>query len=1395
MQQSTTPGVPGSDPEREPDDAAVRSGVDATVGGRTPEGGTESDDEVEAGEARDSGSGAEVAPAPESAPEDVPEPRDAQESDAEDEPVRESEIQDEDEVVRDAQDEAVSEPDAEDEVVRDAEDEVLRGPDAASESEHAAPAAAEPEVDDRPMIERVESLVRRWIARSGEFPVEPAAQRLAGVLQDPNGLDFAVGFVDGVARPEDLSVAAENLAALTAKTPAFLPSYLRAAISTGGAVGPVLPWVVVPAARRVLRRLVGHLVVDASEARLGAAVAALREGGDRLNLNLLGEAVLGEREAGRRLEGTLRLLERPDVDYVSVKVSSVVSQLSMWAFEEEVDRVVERLTPLYQAAASGADPTFINLDMEEYRDLDLTVAVFRRLLEQPGMLDLEAGIVLQAYLPDSVRVLDELTWWAQERRARGGAPIKVRVVKGANLAMERVDAALHDWPLATVGSKVEADTNYKRLLDRALRPERVDAVRVGVAGHNLFDLAWAWLTATERGVTGAVEIEMLLGMATGQARAVREDVGRLLLYTPVVHPHEFDVAISYLIRRLEENSSPENFLSAAFRLDDEEVLQRELGRFRASLEALDDSVPPPNRTQDRLREWSSGSGRRLVQEHARAGERAQDPAAAGLTQAVLGLSRGSGAAAATAGFHNEPDTDPALPGNRRWARLITERIAGSTIGAGTADAARVSTEAELQEVLRAVSRRAERWGERLGYDRAAVLDRAGLVLAANRDRLIEVMASETGKTIAEADPEVSEAIDFAHYYATRARELDAVTGATFVPARVTVVAPPWNFPVAIPAGSILAALAAGSGVVVKPAPQARRSAAVLVEALWDAGVPQELLALVDLDEEELGRALITDPLVDRVLLTGSYETARLFRSWRPGLALQAETSGKNAIIVTPHADYDLAVADIVRSAFGHAGQKCSAASLVILVGSVARSKRFRAQLVDAVTSLRVGRPDDPSAVMGPLIEEPTGKLLHALTTLGGGESWLVEPQRLDESGTLWSPGIREGVTEDSYVHLTEFFGPVLGIMHAATLEDAVRMQNGTEYGLTAGLHSLHADELALWIDSVEAGNLYVNRGITGAIVRRQPFGGWKRSSVGGGAKAGGPNHLIGLGSWKPSPARSSSTLHLRGLDDRARQFIEAAQSSLRFEQFDLLRRSALSDQLAWATEFGVVTDISKVGVERNLFRYLRVPIALRLADGGDLGELLRVIAAGLLTRSRMDISTSLPLPPRVQEMLGGDELAEMAGLVPRIVVETDAQWLERAAAGRITAPRIRIIGDIVSDRVDGYAGPQAPGSPTHGQQAVVRRSSDSTGSFTDVVAGMTRGSTGKPVPLTRADGSRVPLATALAEALGGALDTAVYADPVTPAGRVELLPFLREQAISITNHRFGNPIDLSDDVL
>ncbi|UOE43616.1 proline dehydrogenase family protein [Agromyces larvae] len=1269
-------------------------------------------------------------------------------------------------------------------------------------------------VDSTVSADQVVALVRRWLAESRTHPTDPSAERLAGVLKDPNGLAFTVGFVDGVMRPEDLRVAGRNLERVAKLTPEFLPWYLRGAVRLGGVLAPAFPWIVIPIARRVLRAMVGHLVLDATPSKLGPAIAKLRESGNRLNLNLLGEAVLGEQEADRRLEGTYEFLARDDVDYVSIKVSSVVSQLSMWSFDEAVEKVVAKLTPLYELAArssAAGTPKFINLDMEEYRDLDLTIAVFTTLLDRPSLRGLEAGIVLQTYLPDALGAMQELNAWARTRRAAGGAPIKVRVVKGANLAMEHVDAAIHGWPVATYGTKQDSDTNYKRVLDWALTPQRVDAVRLGVAGHNLFDIAHAWLLASERGVNSAVEFEMLLGMATGQAAAVRGDVGRLLLYTPVVNPTEFDVAIAYLIRRLEENASQDNFMSAVFELGDERLFARERDRYLASVAALEGETvfpesaegatpaPRPNRTQNRRTEWQ---GRTPIADLPHAGAPAPGPEhdQESLTVAVLDIARGSlpepvdgrlpepvegsgaarfdelsepdvegsgaarfdklpepvegsgvrfdelsepgvegsGAArfdklsepgevsgpGATPGFRNEPDTDPALAANRDWGRRILARVPESTLGVETIRAARIDDAGELAALLASVRAAGEAWGRRPAAERAAILHRAGLSLAANRDRLIEVMASETGKTIAEADPEVSEAIDFAHYYAERARELDHVRGARFVPSKLTVVTPPWNFPVAIPAGGVLAALAAGSGVVIKPAGLAQRAGAVMVEALWEAGVPRDVLALLDVGERELGRQLIASPLVDRVILTGAYETAELFRSFREDLPLLAETSGKNAIIVTPSADLDLAASDVVKSAFGHAGQKCSAASLVILVGSVAKSERFRRQLVDAATSMRVGYPEDATSQIGPIIEPASGKLLSALTELGIGEEWLVEPRQLDATGRLWSPGIRTGVAPGSYFHLTEFFGPVLGVMHAKDLDEAIRLQNAVDYGLTAGLHSLDADELATWLDRVEAGNLYVNRGITGAIVQRQPFGGWKKSAVGAGAKAGGPNYLFGLGDWEPADDRQSTSLHLRGLERRVTELIEASQSSLDYEQFEVLRRGALSDEIAWAEEYGVVKDVSGLGVERNVFRYRPTQVAVRIAEGGTLVDGLRVIAAATLAKSRISVSTAHPLPKRVRTLLEARDI--------RVRREDDRGWLQHLAAQGAGADRIRLVG-------------------------------------------------GDPATVTAA--------------LHGRPDIAVWAHPVTPSGRVELLPFLREQAVSITNHRFGNPTDLSTGVI
>jgi RHH-type proline utilization regulon transcriptional repressor/proline dehydrogenase/delta 1-pyrroline-5-carboxylate dehydrogenase len=415
---------------------------------------------------------------------------------------------------------------------------------------------------------------------------------------------------------------------------------------------------------------------------------------------------------------------------------------------------------------------------------------------------------------------------------------------------------------------------------------------------------------------------------------------------------------------------------------------------------------------------------------------------------------------------------------------------------------------------------------------------------------------------------------------------------------LTLVVPPWNFPVAIPIGGVLAALASGSTVILKPAPEVRNCGVAVANALFKAGISKSVLQVVAVPDNEVGLHLVGHESVDSVILTGGFETAELFKKHKPTIRLAAETSGKNALVITPFADLDLAAADLSKSAFGHAGQKCSAASLAILVGPVYKSTKFRRQLVDAVKSMKVDWPENLAASIGAVIQKPSGKLERALTTLEPGESWLLEPKKLDASGRLWRPGIKLGVASGSFFHMTEVFGPVLGIMRAKDLDQAIKYQNATDYGLTAGIHSLDTQEVLTWINSVNNGNLYVNRGITGAIVQRQPFGGLKRSSVGPGLKAGGSSYLTQFGSWA-NPAATAK------LSDAA--FLKAAKAS---------------DDKAWKEIFAPKElDGGNLDVEGNYRRYLPANLIVRVGSTSTQRDVDRVLAA--IKRSGFKVPVSV----------------------------------------------------------------------------------------------------------------------------------------------------------------------------
>ncbi|HUM17303.1 MAG TPA: bifunctional proline dehydrogenase/L-glutamate gamma-semialdehyde dehydrogenase [Candidatus Nitrosotalea sp.] len=1032
-------------------------------------------------------------------------------------------------------------------------------------------------------------------ARAGQTAEERArAERLARLMEDPRGKELTIALTDQCFRSRRAERIADQLHYLLERygAPRFMEWWERIGLTLGALMGQYMPSLVVPSIVARLRHETEALILPAEDEDLARYLAERRAAGIRLNLNQLGEAILGEAEAARRLAAYLALLAREDVEYISVKVSSVSSQIELTAFRHTVDGVKERLRTLYRQALrheyrhpdGRVTPKFVNLDMEEYRDLDLTVTAFREVLDEAEFQVLPAGIVLQAYLPESHRVQRALVAWATARCERGGAPIKLRVVKGANLAMERIEADLHGWPQAPFADKREVDASFKRMLEYGCRREHAAAVRLGVASHNLFDVAYGLVLREAEGVEAWTEFEMLEGMANHQARAVQARAGGLLLYAPVVRAEDFHSAIAYLVRRLDENTAPDNFLRHVFGLEPgspEWALERD--RFLSAFDLLDGLPDTPRR----------GGVRSCITTFSAR----PDVAPADSNVVMQDLTP----------FENEADTDWALGGNREWIERVrgewNERapetvplqIAGELVAGATQvegrDRSRPSRVAyrhgladrvQVSRALDAVRAAQAAWAARPAAERRGLVDGAAAVLARRRGDLIGAMIVDGAKTVTEADPEVSEAIDFARYYARAIGALDTVDGCRMAPLGVVLVAPPWNFPLSIPAGGVLAALAAGNAVLLKPAPEAVLVGWHLASALWEAGIPRALLQFVPCPDDDVGRALITDPRVDGVILTGSVETARRFLAWRSDLRLFAETSGKNAMIVTALSDRDQAIRDLVRSAFGHGGQKCSAASLAICEAEVYDDPTFRRQLRDAAASLAVGSTWDRASRVTPLTQPPGPALSRALTTLDEGEEWLLEPRRLDDDAPLWSPGIKLGVRRGSFFHRTECFGPVLGLMRAADLDEAIDLANDQPFGLTSGLHSLDDREHARWIDRIEAGNLYVNRPTTGAIVGRQPFGGWKASSVGPGAKAGGPNYVLQLGHWRQIAHPAAGAPPAAAVEALLERCVEIVADA---EPRAMLRASAASYALAWREHFAREHEPIPLLGERNVFRY------------------------------------------------------------------------------------------------------------------------------------------------------------------------------------------------------------------
>jgi RHH-type proline utilization regulon transcriptional repressor/proline dehydrogenase/delta 1-pyrroline-5-carboxylate dehydrogenase len=1007
-------------------------------------------------------------------------------------------------------------------------------------------------------------------------------EKLAALMDDPQGKELTFHLTDRILRIPVSKRAAKLFRDLlkTYGAPAYLKPFDRFLMKLGAAASIYLPSVVMPAISRRLRKESKDVILPADPKSLAAHTAFRQKQHAEINLNVLGEAVLSEKEAQHRLQQNMDALSSGQATYISVKLSAIFSQINLTAYDETRDVLAERLRLLYRAAQAQTPSAFVNLDMEEYRDLQLTIDVFKMVLSEPEFVSLRAGLVLQSYLPDAFPIQQELTEWAKER----GTPIKIRLVKGANLAMERVDAVLHHWEQAPYGTKTEVDANFKRMLNFACLPENAPHVNLGVASHNLFDLSYALVVREEQGVEGFVEIEMLEGMASPQARAVLEKAEKVLFYAPVVGEDDFEAAIAYLIRRLDENTTEGNFLRDLFEISPGNLAwTRQREAFLEACASQDLISVGPRRFQNRLTEDS----------------RCQEE-----------------------GFANAADTDFSLPANQEWlSQLLGEPLPQM-------DTSPIDDPVVIEASLKRATESA--WGETPLLERARLIRMAGVELARSRGDLIAVMNREAKKAPAEGDVEVSEAIDFANYYATSFLDAAWQDGVSLKPIGPVLITPPWNFPCAIPCGGILAALIAGNPVIIKPAPEVIATARVMVEALWRAGIPRDALQFLPVPDNEIGQSLVTDPRISALILTGSSLTAEMFLGWRPDLRIHAETSGKNALVITSAADPDLAIKDLVKSAFGHSGQKCSAASVALVERSLIEKTSFLDRLREAAASLVVGPATSPSSVVTPLVQLPSDELLRGLTQLDDDERWLLEPSQPDpEDPCLWTPGIRVGVKAGSWIHRTELFGPVLSVIAFDSLEEAVAIQNSSDFGLTGGIHSLDPVELDYWRANVEVGNAYINRSITGAIVQRQPFGGWKNSSLGPGAKAGGPNYVSQfvaieeVGNPRLTAALSSDVEALM------LKILTGAPPE------DLIRLQSAAENAAfwWRNEFSKDHDLSALEPESNVFRYLPGPAAtLRLTPGFQNSDFLISLIMATTAGVSLTLSSADSIPPDLQKM-------------------------------------------------------------------------------------------------------------------------------------------------------------------
>lgn len=1020
-------------------------------------------------------------------------------------------------------------------------------------------------------------------------------QKMQSLLNNPKAKIHLISLLDCSFRCKDFKTSFAFIQSMFKKYgySSFFSQRERVLLFLFFTFGRFIPNISVRFFIQYLRKSTQNLVLDAKD--LESKIAQNKH--CTLNINLIGEEVLGNLEADSRLQKYKNAIKNPHINYISIKITTIFSQINIVDFNYCKNEIVKRLDSLYALALEESkkqnQPKFINLDMEEFRDLELTCACF---MDSIKKFDLEAGIVLQAYVPDSYFYLKKLFYFSKERVLAGKKPIKIRFVKGANMANEEIIAAQKGWNLATFTRKIDTDSNYKKMLDFVLENENFKYIKIGIASHNIFEISYCYIRAKNANALESFSFEQLCGMSPACSNELNK-IHNLILYAPACESAHFNNAIAYLVRRLDENTAKDNFMRHFFGLKvGSEIWEAQQKLFLDSLENMKKIKNETNRIQNR-------------------NQIAHTPL--------------------KNGFENESDTDFILEKNRIWAQNIKakyEHLSGLEIYPVIGDLGfknleklqardKINNEiiadiylAGKNEIKAALNFASE---EILEFDYLhKILNNVALKMREQRGDLIGIAMREVGKTIAELDSEVSEAIDFCNFYPHALKTLTKQNPeSNFKPKGKAVVIAPWNFPIGISAGGIAANLACGNAVIYKPSSSSIISGYFLCKIFWEAGIPKNKLIFLPSKGSDINKYLLSSDEIKTCVLTGGEETAYKMLNANPRLNLSAETGGKNATIVTKMADRDQAIKNIIHSSFSNSGQKCSATSLLILESEVYDDLDFKNALIDATNSLEIGSPFNLKNKLSSLCDKPNQKIKKALKNLAPHESWALEARFID--GLLMSPAIKYGTKVGDFTHKTELFAPILSVIRAKNLNEAINIANATDYGLTAGLESLDENEWEIFINNIEAGNIYINKPTTGAIVARQPFGGIKKSAIGFGRKVGIFNYVTQF--LDISQNESDKNLKNSDLSDR----LEILSSNLKNHANELQKAAQMAKSYAFyfENEFSKSREIANIRGEDNIFCYKKIKnLAYRISQNDSLSDILSTLIAGKICNIKINLS-------------------------------------------------------------------------------------------------------------------------------------------------------------------------------